>query len=343
MSAEGHEDDFDGAFGGDEEPVEPRRRDLPDPTEEAGDETVPGKGTGRVSREVTEAHYLHERSGLDPVLRPPVKHPTALQWVPKREELIVTTKDGQLISVDPVLGTKVILEDIGETAVLSLHENRKQFLTMNRQGRWIVGTLKGEIQVDSKHGFLGAMSGFFAGEYTVLVGDEGDGRRSMSVYKGDQRTMNVRLPPRVTATLSPSGKLLLCKSTDAGLEVIPLAKGHAFAKGMEATAHRLRTTGPHILGFTTTGICLWNQDGGQPKSMRLPDLTAGDLSEDGQYLGLGTRNGNVALARIANLEKRIRPDLMRAFNSAVTCISFSQRGKWLATGAEGLRIWTWED
>lgn len=339
MSAEGHDDEFDDGFG--EDPSEPRRRRAPDPTEDIGDETH--VGSPRMSREVTEAHYLHERSGLDPVLRPPVKYPTALAWVPKREELIVTTRDGQLVSVDPVLGTKVILEDIGETAVLALHDDRKRFLTMNREGRVIVGTLRGEILVDTRHGYLGAMSGFFAGEYVVLIGDEGDGKRTLSVYKGDARTSHVRLPPRVIATLSDDGKLLLGRSTDRGLEVIPLAKGHAFERGLESTVHRLRATGPHILGFTTTGICLWNQQGGQPKSMRLPDLTAGDLSANGEYLGLGTRSGNVALSRIANLEKRVRPDLMKAFNSAVTSVAFSQRGRWLATGAEGLRIWSWED
>lgn len=339
MSAEGHDDEFDDGFSDDDSGDPVRRRHISDHTEEADEH---GRSP-RMSREVTEAHYLHERSGLEPVLRPPVKNPTALAWVPKREELIVTTRDGQLISVDPVLGTRVILEDIGETGVLAVHDDRKRFLTMNRQGRWLLGTLRGEVLVDGKHAFLGGMSGFFAGDYVVMCGDEGDGKRALSAYKGDQRTMHVRLPPRVTATLSSDGKLLLCRSTDRGLEVIPLAKGHSFEKGLESTVHRLRATGPHILGFTTTGICLWNQEGGQPKSMRLPDLTAGDLSENGHYLGLGTRNGSVALSRIASLEKRIRPDLMRAFNSPVTSVAFSQRGKWLATGAEGLRIWSWED
>jgi len=339
VSAEGHDDEFDAP------PDEPsggsgRRRRPLERTEEALDQTV---ASPRMSREVTEAHYLHERSGLEPVLQPPVKSPTALAWVPKREELIVTTRDGQIINVDPVLGTRVIRTEIGETAVLALHEDRKRFLTMNREGRFLVGTLKGELLLEAKHGFLGAMSGFFAGEYVVMLGDEGDGKRTLSVFKGDQRTAHVRLPTRVAAMLSSDGKLLLCRSTDKGLEVIPLSKGHAFERGLESTVHRLRPTGPHILGFTTTGICLWNQDGGQPKSMRLPDLTAGDLSDNGEYLGLGTRSGNVALARIANLEKRVRPDLMKAFNSAVTSVAFSQRGRWLATGAEGLRIWTWED
>jgi hypothetical protein len=77
--------------------------------------------------------------------------------------------------------------------------------------------------------------------------------------------------------------------------------------------------------------------------MRLPDLTAGDIRSDGGYLGLGTRNGAVALARMDRMDRRVRPDLVRAFNGPVTSVAFSSRGRWLATGAEGLRIWSWED
>jgi hypothetical protein len=100
-----------------------------------------GRRSG-VSREVTEAHYLHEKSGLEAVLRPPVKHPTALMWVPKREELIVATRDGELVTVDPVLGTRVIVDNIGETAVLDIHQDRKRFLIMSRQGRYMIGTAR---------------------------------------------------------------------------------------------------------------------------------------------------------------------------------------------------------
>ena len=319
-------------------------RDDEDPNPEIS-EPKPGK-VSRMSREVTEAHYLHERSGLEAVLRPPVKSPTALAWVPRKEELVVTTKEGELISVDPVLGTRVIAEGIGESAVLSLHDDRKRYLVMSRSRRWQVGTLKGDVIATGKHEFLGNMAGFFADDYAVMLGDRGDGRRAMQIFKGEKRVTNLPLPPRVSATLSDKGALLLCRSTHAGLEVLPMnhiRKGKRFQKGLEATIHRLRPSGPHILGFTTTGICLWGQQGGQPRSMRLPDLTAGDISRNGEYLGLGTRNGAVALARIGNLEKRIRPDLVRAFNSPVTSVAFSQRGRWLATGAEGLRIWSWED
>lgn len=299
-----------------------------------------------MSREVTEAHYLHERSGLEAVLRPPVKRPTALCWVPRREELVAATGEGQLVSVDPVLGTRVICEGLGETAVLDVHQDRKRFLTVSRTGEWRIGTLRGEILFEGRHPFVGGMDGFLAEGHAVMVGDEPEARmlKIISLEDGSLKG-RARLPARVTAVLASGERPrpLLARSTPAGLSVIPLGKGHSFPRDLDSTAHRLRPSGDFVLGFTATGICVWGQEGGVPRSMRLPDLTAGDISRDGKYLGLGTRNGAVALARMDRIEKRVRPDLVRAFNGPVTSVAFSSKGRWLATGAEGLRIWSWED
>lgn len=271
-----------------------------------------------------------------------MRNPTALRWIPKREELLAATRDGELVSVDPVLGTRVIAEGIGETAVLDVSDDRTNVLTMSRSGRWRVGTVRGQVVVEGKHSFMGNMQGFFAKSYVVMLGDTGTGRQMLIYTLEGERKGRVNLPEKVVATTSEAGKLLLCRSTPAGLSVIPFPKGR-FPKDLPSTVHRLRTSNQWILGFTITGIVMWGQEGGQPRSMRLPDLTAGDISKDGTYLGLGTRNGAVALARMDRIDRRIRPDLVRAFNGPVTSVAFSSRGRWLATGAEGLRIWSWED
>ncbi|MEN0065615.1 MAG: WD40 repeat domain-containing protein [Myxococcota bacterium] len=297
-----------------------------------------------VGREVTEAHYLHERSGLEAVLRPPVKQPTALRWVPRREELLAATQEGELISVDPVLGTRVVTDGLGETAVLDVHADQKRYLAVCRNGTWRVGTLNGQTLLNGEHAFVGGMGGFLADRYAVIVGDEHGVRVMRIIALSDGSTTgHVRLPPKVVGTVSIEGRPLLARSTAAGLKVIPLGKDHSFPADLDSTAHRLRPSGQYVLGFTSTGVCVWGQEGGVPRSMRLPDLTAGDISKDGQYLGLGTKNGAVALARMDRMEKRIRPDLVRAFTDPVTSVSFSTKGRWLATGAEGLRIWSWED
>jgi len=297
------------------------------------------------TREVTEAHYLHERSGLEAVLRPPMpSRPSTLRWVPGREELIVGTAGGELVLVDPVLGTRTVREGFGEIGTLDVHSDRARYFVASRDGRFFAGSLKGGDLFEGRHSFAGGMDVVIAEKHALLTGDEPDARFLLIISLEDGSvTGRVRLPARVCQSLTPEGKPLLCRSTDAGLVVIPLARGSAFPRELESTAHRLRPAHEFILGFTPTGICMWGQEGGVPKSMRLPDLTAGDISKNGRYLGLGTRTGAVALAHVDKLEKRIRPDLVRAFNSPVTSVAFSDRGKWLATGAEGLRIWSWED
>jgi hypothetical protein len=297
-----------------------------------------------VNRETTEAHYLHERSGLEPVLRPPVQSPIALRWIPRREELIVATAKGELVSVDPILGTRQIRGGLGTIAVVDVHEDRTRTLVVSREGTWTVGTLRGETLFEGKHGLLGNVDAFFAEKHAVLVGDEAGARVIVVVsLETGQVTGRAKVPARVTAALSPDGKPLLCRSTAAGLYVIPMEKGRSFPRDLDSTGHRLRASGSHVLGFTETGVCVWTQSGGAPQTMRLSDLTAGDLTRDGRYLGLGTQTGAVALARVDDLEKRKRPDLVRAFDQPVLAVAFSERGKWLATAAEALRIWSWED
>lgn len=298
-----------------------------------------------MSRQVTEAHYLHARTGLEPVLQPPVHEPTVLSWIPGREELVAATREGDLVVVDPVLGTRTVARDLGETAALDIHSDRERFIAVSRTGEWRLGNLKsGEIEASGRHGFVGGMGVVMAERHAVLTGDE-HGARVLCILslESGEITGRARLPARVAAMLSSEGKPLLARSTPAGLKVIPLGKNHRFPEALESTAHRLKPTGPSVLGFTTTGICVWGQEGGVPRSMRLPDVTAGDVSADGKFLGLGTRHGSVALARIDSIDKRIHPDLVRAFDGPVTTVEFSGKGRWLATGAEGLRLWSWDE
>ena len=126
-----------------------------------------------MSREVTEAHYLHERSGLEAVLRPPVRNPTALCWIPKREELLAATRDGELISVDPVLGTRVVAESIGETAVIGNRVKVYQGVTLGAlsvPGRGEPGAKRHPTIEDDVTIYSGA---------TILGGDTVIGRGSV--------------------------------------------------------------------------------------------------------------------------------------------------------------------
>ncbi len=293
-----------------------------------------------MAREVTEAHYLHERSGLEPVLQPPVKAPCGLAWIPQREVLLAATREGQLIQVDPVLGTRTLGADLGEAAVLAAAPDRERWLVVAREGHWTLGNMAGTVLSAGKHPFLGGMDGFFAGDLVVIVGDTAEGR-AMWVLRDGEVVTRARLPAGSAVAASKDGTPLLCRSLPEGLAVIPLGPDSRAPKG-EATGHRLRVAGSWVLGFTASGVCVWDHFGGAPRTMRLPELSAGDVSVDGQTIGLGTRQGAVVLAHLGRTDKRVRPDLVRAFSVPVTTVAFSSRGRWLATGADGLRLWTWE-
>jgi hypothetical protein len=136
--------------------------------------------------------------------------------------------------------------------------------------------------------------------------------------------------------------LMLARSTQAGLELVKFGKNAHFSK-IPPTAHRLMRANDRVLGLTSTGLAVWTHQGGAPRSMRMPELTAGDVSADGRLVGLGTRHGAVALAHLDHVDKRVHPDLVKAFNHPVTGVAFSTRGRWLATGGDRLQIWTWEE
>src|SRR5690606_31364237 len=133
----------------------------------------------------------------------------------------------------------------------------------------------------------------------------------------------VQLPKGVVA-MPHEGELKLARSNASGLDVITLGKGKF--KRIESTGHVLQRCANHIVGVTPTGIAVWTAEGGVPRSRRMPEVTAADLSRDGTTLGMGTRHGAVALAHMKEVEKRVHPDLVKAFDSPVTTVQFSDRG-----------------
>ena len=223
-------------------------------------------------RDVTDAHYLHVRRGLEAILRPPVKHPTAVQWVPRKVELLVTDRGGRLHHVDPVLGTRVLTDELGEAAYLVT--DGKRTLVVCREGRWTL--LEGSsIVARGRHPFLGGISALLHQEYAILVGDEVDGKRRMLILKGGKLVQRIRLPERVVP-LVHSDRLHLGRATIAGLKVVRYGKKARF-EPTPATQHRLRVAGDWVMGLTATGLAVWPAAGGMPTSLRLPDITFGDV------------------------------------------------------------------
>ncbi|MFT7518071.1 MAG: hypothetical protein ACI9MC_000195 [Kiritimatiellia bacterium] len=291
-------------------------------------------------REVTQAHYLHERSGLDPVLRPPVDDPSCLSWLPGTDRLVVGNRGGELFEVDPVMGTQRKAQGLGCTCALGLHADLRRYVVLSIDGSWSIGELGGEVLWTGKHGFSRRMSVFFHREYVVMVGDRADGR-FVIIVAGGKIAAQIRVPHRAIAMVGRDDKLKLVRSTQQGLDVQPLSRNPRVAD-RESTAHRLRAYPNYIVGFTVIGLIVWPRDGGPGLSLRLTDLGVATLSPDGSRVGMGTRSGAVAMARLETPETRANPDLVRAFEESVRAIEFSGKGRWMATAGGSLVVWTWD-
>lgn len=294
-----------------------------------------------VTRELTHAHYLHDRGGLEPLLRPPVEEPTCLAWRPGTERLVVGNRRGQVFEVDPVMGTSELATDLGWTTTVAVHPKDDRFVVLNADGGWTIH-LRGETIASGKHGFNRRMSAFFQREYLVMAGDAPDGRFVL-IIAGGKVAARIRVPHRAIPAIDAQGKLILVRSTHAGLQVQPLSRKPKVSDE-ESTAHHLRAYDKSILGYTVIGLVVWDRaDTQNTTSLRMTDLGVASLSPDGTRAAMGTRSGAVAMARLGSPEERARPDLVRAFEGPVKAAEFASKGRWLATAGDHLVVWTWED
>ncbi|MCA9568856.1 MAG: hypothetical protein KC656_13485 [Myxococcales bacterium] len=247
-------------------------------------------------------------------------------------------ESGELVRGGPA-GTEGVVAFVGEVAVLALHTDGQRYLTV-APGSFAVGMLGGETLVVGKHGYARGLEGFFIGDHAVLLGDEPDGRRGLSIYLRDRRVARLALPPRVSA-MGSDGDLVLVRATQAGLERLPLAAlraGTTFRRDAEPMQVRLVRSRSHVLGLSTRGVAVWGPGDEQPSSVVIADPTMAAVSHD--RLAVGTRVGAVALFSLAHLGDRAQSDLVCAFRGPVTCAAFSEDGSLLATGADSLRIWS---
>ncbi|RME20376.1 MAG: hypothetical protein D6798_20640, partial [Deltaproteobacteria bacterium] len=81
-----------------------------------------------------DPHYLHEQPALDAVVSPPVDGVVAVAWHPRREELHVATRDGELSAFDPVMGTRRYASGLPEAGALALSPDGELAAVLGRAG-----------------------------------------------------------------------------------------------------------------------------------------------------------------------------------------------------------------
>ncbi len=292
----------------------------------------------------SEAHFLHEKSGLEAVLSPPLERPRAMDWVGTSTRLIVATADGELIEVDPIFGTRTLADRVDDPALLAVAPHGKRMAILERCGRVALHAVgNGKRIAELPFQLVGDMSmawfrtrGALA---LVVCGDTLKGRQALIVDEEFKRTKRARLPSGAVLGPGKEGRLLIARCSPTGLDVMPFGKA---MEPMEPTSHRLRF-GPQgqVIGMTNSGVTCWRGPRDSPHTVAMLDVTAAAVSPDGRQVAIGGRGGEVALAQVdGDQVARGRPGKVGGHTSAVRRIVFSfGRDNWLASSGERLQIW----
>ncbi|NOY26497.1 MAG: hypothetical protein GXP62_11545 [Oligoflexia bacterium] len=286
-------------------------------------------------------HYLHHHTGLEAVVSPPLDLVTAVAWHPQREELLAGTRDGCLVSVDPLMGTREIACDLPEAGALSISPDGTQVALLGRAAPLeIRGLPDGDLQVQVDMQFVGDLwVGWWRGG--VAVAGQGLDRRQVVVLDhAGRRRASGELPPGVVVGVDAKGHLMLGRVSSRGARILPLGRGRFDT--MPPTSHRLRFgPGGRLIGVAEGGVTIWDQGSG-PVTVKTYGVSAAALTPSGQALAIGTRDGGVALVAVGGgALERARPGQTGGHDQAVRVLAFSQRGRWLASVGERIWLWSW--
>ncbi|MSQ00305.1 MAG: hypothetical protein EXR71_00255 [Myxococcales bacterium] len=282
---------------------------------------------------VRDAHFQHAERALESVLSVPAEEPRALSWVPRKEVLLLALRSGRVLAVEPSFGTRTVFDGPAEPVHLANWGDGVAVLAAD--GRLVLRDASGSV-IDIDTGLRGESGLRVCEQQIAVIGEAAEGRR-VRLYTGASFDREVSVPDGA-ALGCRDGAPVLAKSVAEGLSVMPL--GSPLPPG-PSTNHTLRfAPGGWVVGVVEGGATVWKD--GQPQTIRLLDTAAAALCHDGRTLALGTRGGLVALADVfAPPALRGRPARVEAHGAAVTAISFSTRGRWLATVGDNCRLWAY--
>lgn len=287
-------------------------------------------------RDHDDAHFLHERRGLSQLVKPPVGMPISLAWDAKGS-LLAASAEGTLDRVHPAMGTTRLLSGLGPIAGLGVEEDR--FVVVERTGRWACHDPSGTLVIQGEHPFEGAVQVQFR-QNKILLSGVTAGEKQVLFYDGGRKVLRIQVPVRAVAFVS-EGHLGLAQSTPVGLETIYVKDNGRF-HGRDVTPHLLVAQGDYILGLHGGGVRVWSILDGVHVDVDVPSTTVAALTHDGRVGAIGTADGSIALANLRSGSTRAKPDVIDVSDQPMRALAFSRKGRFLASGADQLVIWTWE-
>ena len=290
-------------------------------------------------RDQRDAHYLHERKEIEPLISPPIDEARVLDWIPEREELVVAAATGVLAVVDPVMGTRTLADDVGEPGALSVSPDGKRAAVLVRGvGLDLRDLSTGACIFKVMEPLLKDLWVGFWREGICFAGEDLEGRRALLVDRFGVVRARVRLPEGAVVGVGKSGGLLIGRVSDEGVEVVGL--GQPLSR-RQPTRHRLRfSQGGELYGIAEGGVTIWPSPRHPPFTIRLHGATCAALNAPNEKVAVGTRNGGVTVTDVlADAPQRCHPGQTEGHEKPVQAISFSTKGRWFATAGEVCWLW----
>lgn len=288
-----------------------------------------------VSRKLEAAHYLHRRTGLTPMLRPPVRGAEALTWC--GDQLIVGTSARALHAIHPVHGTRTLLPE--HPGALALAADPRTITVFYVDGTWRRYDADGKPRVEGRHPLTRDVRIELYGDRMLVCGCTPGDRRA-KLYEGDRKVLRVLLPDRAVAALDVDGIHLAQPVADHQLESVRVGPGVRFKLPAAGDA-RLVPSGPYIIGLEPDSVRVWQIDGTPKTQLRVHGVTAVTLTPDHRYLALGTRQGGVAVVDL-EAPPQTTPDTVHVSDQPVRVLAFDAAGAWLASAADRVVVWSWD-
>jgi WD40 repeat protein len=293
------------------------------------------RGTG-------DSHYLHDKKGLEAVVSPPIDGVQSLCWLPGTTELLVATRGGHLVQVEPVMGTRTIATGLGEPGALAVSADRSLLAVLVRgRGVELRQVQDGRLVWTWAEPLLTRLSLCFSPEGLLVSGEGLDGRVAVVLDAQGRVALRERLSPSAAVGVTPKGRLVLAQVTHQGPEMVVLGRGQL--SDAPTTSHRLHfSRGGLLYGIAEGGVTVWPNRDRNPITIRCFGVSCADLSQDGTRLLMGTRSGGVALAGIlADAPHRGQPGQTGGHDQPVSDVAFCDKGRWAASAGARCWLWTW--